>query len=279
MHAISAAPRGAGCRAPLPLAVIDERSQPQQAFRARHDADAVGIQRPGAEQIGACWIVDQAGALLSKSGQEGSAGDARIDFQRRVEDKYRPPYERMPIRVRRRTVLWGTVNPDEGTGYLKDQTGNRRFYPIECGVIDLSGLLAVRDQLWAEAAAAYKAGEKWHLTGEIAEIAKEEQDKRREASPWEMTISSWIDENCRQECTVSEVLNNCLKIPAERQTVAMSRQVGAALRALKWSSITKRVHKGAKPTQVFLSPEKKREHSLAGGPGVQDTFDDWGHGA
>jgi flagellar M-ring protein FliF len=34
-------------------------------------------------------IVDQAGALLSKSGQDGTAGDARIDFQRRVEDKYR----------------------------------------------------------------------------------------------------------------------------------------------------------------------------------------------
>lgn len=36
----------------------------------------------------AVTIVDQAGALLSKSGTD-SAGDARIDFQRRVEDKYR----------------------------------------------------------------------------------------------------------------------------------------------------------------------------------------------
>ncbi|MEI9927784.1 MAG: flagellar basal-body MS-ring/collar protein FliF [Sphingomonas sp.] len=36
-------------------------------------------------------IVDQAGALLSKSGGAAgtSAGDTRIDFQRRVEDKYR----------------------------------------------------------------------------------------------------------------------------------------------------------------------------------------------
>lgn len=33
-------------------------------------------------------IVDQAGALLSKSGTD-TAGDARIDFQRRIEDKYR----------------------------------------------------------------------------------------------------------------------------------------------------------------------------------------------
>ncbi len=34
-------------------------------------------------------IVDQMGALLSKSDEEGSAGDVRIDFQRRVEDKVR----------------------------------------------------------------------------------------------------------------------------------------------------------------------------------------------
>lgn len=37
----------------------------------------------------AVTIVDQMGALLSKSGQESSAGDARIDFQNRVEDKVR----------------------------------------------------------------------------------------------------------------------------------------------------------------------------------------------
>ncbi|UZK65330.1 flagellar basal-body MS-ring/collar protein FliF [Sphingomonas sp. M1-B02] len=39
----------------------------------------------------AVTIVDQMGALLSKSGSAGgaSAGDTRIDFQRRVEDKYR----------------------------------------------------------------------------------------------------------------------------------------------------------------------------------------------
>ena len=36
----------------------------------------------------AVTIVDQAGELLSKSGSD-SVGDARIDFQRRVEDKYR----------------------------------------------------------------------------------------------------------------------------------------------------------------------------------------------
>lgn len=226
------------------------------------------------QQLQGSWCVEV--AELNKM-SKADVGDVK-QFLSRVEDKYRPPYERMPIRVRRRSVLWGTVNPDEGTGYLKDQTGNRRFYPIECGVIDLSGLLAARDQLWAEAADAYRKGEKWFLTGELAEIAKEEQEKRREASPWEVTIQTWLLEQSRDEVTIAEIMSKCLSIPAERQTVALSRQAGAALRALKWTHVVKRPHPGAKPTQVFMSPAARQKHSLAGGPGAQETFDDWGHG-
>lgn len=227
------------------------------------------------QQLQGSWCVEV--AELNKM-SKADVGDVK-QFLSRVEDKYRPPYERMPIKVRRRVVLWGTVNPEEGVGYLKDQTGNRRFYPIVCGAIDLPGLLAARDQLWAEAADAYRRGEKWFLTGELAEIAKEEQEKRREASPWEVTIQTWLMDQSRDEVTIAEIMSKCLSIPAERQTVTLSRQAGAALRALKWTAVVKRPHAGAKPTQVFMSPVARHQHSLAGVPGVQETFDDWGRGA
>lgn len=227
------------------------------------------------QQLQGSWCVEV--AELNKM-SKADVGDVK-QFLSRVEDKYRPPYERMPIRVRRRTVLWGTVNPDEGIGYLKDQTGNRRFYPIECGVIDLSGLLAARDQLWAEAAEAYRQGEKWFLTGELAEVAKEEQDKRREASPWEPVIQAWLVEGGKSQVTIADIINNCLRIPPERQNAAVGRQVGAALRGLKWMSKTIRPYPGAEPVVTFMSPDKFAEHSLAGGPGPKkQTFDDWGVG-
>lgn len=211
------------------------------------------------QQLQGSWCVEV--AELNKM-SKADVGDVK-QFLSRVEDKYRPPYERMPIRVRRRTVLWGTVNPEEGIGYLKDQTGNRRFYPIECGTIDLSGLLAARDQLWAEAAAAYRDGEKWHLTGELAEAAREEQDKRREASPWEPIIGAWLADSGSGVVTISDVFVHALKIPAERQTPALARAIGAAMRGLKWRASRQRPYAGAKPALVFMSPEAYAAQGMA----------------
>lgn len=74
-----------------PSASVIVKLQPGRALsdaQVRSIVNLVASSVPGMKP-GAVTIVDQMGALLSKSGAEGSAGDARIDFQRRVEDKYR----------------------------------------------------------------------------------------------------------------------------------------------------------------------------------------------
>jgi flagellar M-ring protein FliF len=74
-----------------PSASVIVKLQPGRTLsdaQVRSIVNLVASSVPGMKAE-AVTIVDQAGALLSKSGQEGSAGDARIDFQRRVEDKYR----------------------------------------------------------------------------------------------------------------------------------------------------------------------------------------------
>ena len=83
-------------------------------------------------------------------------------FFNRNEDVIRPAYARRENVYRRRTVFVGTVN---GTGFLVDDTGNRRFWTLE---VERCHLLApeVMQQVWAEYYAMYLAGKRWHLDAE-----------------------------------------------------------------------------------------------------------------
>src|SRR5262249_52673601 len=57
-------------------------------------------------------------------------------FSRRT-DRFRPPYGRRMVEAHRQCVFAGSVNNDV---YLKDETGGRRFWPLQCGRIDLDSL-------------------------------------------------------------------------------------------------------------------------------------------
>ena len=54
-------------------------------------------------------------------------------------DHYRPPYGRISQDFPRQCIFGGSINPDVN-GYLTDPTGNRRFWPVGCGFIDIEGL-------------------------------------------------------------------------------------------------------------------------------------------
>ena len=91
----------------------------------------------------------------------------------------------------RQCVFVGTTNADE---YLSDSTGGRRFWPVRCTSIDIDAIARDRDQLWAEAVAAYHAGETWWLDDdELRSAAEAEQEQRRIADPWEAIIAAWLD--------------------------------------------------------------------------------------
>ena len=101
-------------------------------------------------------------------------------FVSRTADRFRPPYGRRLIESPRTCVMWGTTNGDR---YLKDETGGRRFLPVRVGRIDVERLQVDRDQLWAEALAAYQAGEPWWLTDALilVDAEQEQLDRKRSA--------------------------------------------------------------------------------------------------
>ena len=142
--------------------------------------------KDAAQQMRGIWIIEIA-ELDAISRAEVSRIKA---FLTRTTDRYRPPYERYVVEVPRQCVFAGSVNPDT---YLRDETGNRRFWPVRCGTHRSRRASRDRDQLWAEAVVRYRDGAIWWLDEpELIADAKTEQDQRYQADAWDARIDRWL---------------------------------------------------------------------------------------
>lgn len=153
-------------------------------------------------------------------------------FMSRMTDRFRPPYGKRPIDSPRQCVFAGSVN--HGT-YLRDETGGRRFWPVECkaAVIDVDALADVREQLWAEATALYFDGKPWWLDSvELTREAAEEQAERYEGDPWDELIMAWAEQ--RESVSIAEVLSMCLEKKKDLWTQIDKNRVARCLRARGW---------------------------------------------
>lgn len=107
--------------------------------------------------------------------------DQMKEFITRKEDKIRLPYGRRTENFPRQTIFFGTTNSDE---FLKDDTGNRRFWPVEVTRYDFQSILKERDQLFAEALIVYSCGESLYLDNNLSKNqAINEQEKRYVSTP------------------------------------------------------------------------------------------------
>lgn len=97
-------------------------------------------------------------------------------------DSFRPPYGKSVVEMKRHSIICGTTNEDQ---FLRDPTGNRRFWPIECGDIDLDWIEKNRAQLYAEAQHRYISKEKWWI---MPASAAAYQQARMETHPWDMQL-------------------------------------------------------------------------------------------
>lgn len=179
--------------------------------------------KDAASHVQGSWIVEL-GELDTLNRSEVSAVKAFIT--RRV-DKYRPAYGRHSVEQKRSCVFAGTVNPG-ANGYLRDETGNGRWWPVACGVVDLRWLRENRDQLWAEALARYKAEEKWHIT-DLAVLAEatEVQAERAWHDEWEDKIKEWMIG--RDETTILEVAERVFGIPPGKVDHGTHMRLGRCL--------------------------------------------------
>jgi hypothetical protein len=172
-------------------------------------------------------------------------------FITRREERYRPPFGRHDVTEKRQCLFIGTTNQDN---YIKDLTGGRRYWPVKCTLIDVAGLAAVRDQLFAEAVVRFRRGERWWPTAEDeARFFKPQQDKRIEEDPWYPVIAAWVEGRAKEaekarnsstwipsdqptdgRFTVSEVAKGCLGFIGDSRIDAKeARRIGSILRDLR----------------------------------------------
>jgi len=169
---------------------LGKSTMPRALFGAEFFSDQIGdiTSKDGAERIQGTWCVEI--AEMDKFSRVEA--NAIKSFMSQRDDRYRAAYARNTVTRPRRCVFFGTINPD-GVGYLKDSTGNTRFWPVAVKHIDLEGIAADRDQIWAEAVAAYRGKERWWLSAEEEEaFAAPEQDARRDDDVWEPRILDWL---------------------------------------------------------------------------------------
>ncbi len=159
-------------------------------------------------------------------------------FITRQVEIYRPSYGRLDVHEPRQCVFIGTTNK---AVYLRDETGARRFWPVKVGSIDTDALAHDRDQLFAEAVAAFKADEKWWPTSafEQQHVAAE-QEARYEADAWENPIAEYLASlSPDAKITVSGMATAALEMKVERLGTAEQRRIAAILERLGWERLPK----------------------------------------
>lgn len=148
------------------------------------------------------WIVE----LGELDGTFRKADIAKLKaFISQDVDQLRRPYDRLESAYQRRTVFFASVNPER---FLADDTGNVRWWTIPIVNLDYQHGIDVQ-QLWAEVATLYRAGERWWLERE-EEAELEGVNKEHEAiDPLEELLLQRFNWNMRgsgQEMTATDVL-------------------------------------------------------------------------
>lgn len=234
---------------------------------------AQGIKKSTAVKIlGGRWFTDEIadlgtkdsaiqlrGAWLIEIAELASMKSTEIDrlkaFMSRGTDRYRPPYGRRTESFPRQCVFAGTVNDAQ---YLRDATGNRRFWPVACGRIDVESLAEERDQIWAEAVHRYRADHTWWLTeADVLAEAEAAQAERYDGDPWEGKIEEWL--TARRDTTVQQILSECIIKPTGQWTQQDKNRVAKSLRSLGWERFNGRSADGLREWRYRPGPRVQQE--------------------
>lgn len=144
------------------------------------------------EQLQGVWLVE----IPELAGFSKAEVEAVKHYVSKRQDRYRVAFGHRTENFPRQCIFFGTTNKKD---FLKDPTGDRRYWPINVHVqrptkqvfVDLTEYEI--GQVWAEAMELYRKGETLYLPESIEKAAKEMQLKHTEEHPWVGMITEYLD--------------------------------------------------------------------------------------
>lgn len=216
------------------------------------------------EIIGGKWYGEVNSDIASKDFDQGLKGKILVEFgelanlkkadveiiKRKLStriDEYRPSYGRYVEMHPRTCIFVGTTNESE---YLKDPTGNRRFWPMKIVRADTDYIKKYREQFFAEALSRFNAGEKWHeVPWEDAEKIRAE---RIESDDLSEAVLKILDSSQKYKTTYFTALDIWLELGETPVKFIKKEQkrMGAILTYLGYENKTFRLN--GKPTRGWV---------------------------
>lgn len=191
-------------------------------------------RKEAAQHLRGVWIAE----IAEMSATRKADAEALKHFITTTTERYRPPYGRVEVEEPRTCVLVGTTNEET---FLRDTTGNRRFWPVTTGTVQLEAITRDRNQLWAEAVAAFGQGERHYPDKDFErEHITPEQAAREDVDPWEDVLADAIKQE-RSACernkeplhiTLQTLTEKYLRIERGRASANDGRRVAAIMRRL-----------------------------------------------
>ena len=147
--------------------------------------------KTAAEKLQGYWILE----IGELAGLRKAEVETLRSFLSRQNDIYRASFGKRATPHLRQCVFFGTTNAE--SGYLRDTTGNRRFWPVKTpgGGAKHSWELTEEDirQIWAEVLVYVERGEKLYLSASMETLAKVEQREAMESDEREGLVRLYLD--------------------------------------------------------------------------------------
>lgn len=159
----------------------------------------------------------------------------------RRKEEWIEKWKTQPTTYPRRCMLFATTNEER---FLPpDETGQRRWLPVEVAGLDRDRIAADCSQLWAEGAAIWRAhGVQW---AEAEKLAAGRHHKYEATDVWEADIERWLNTPppvipaqlplpppCTRPLALSEVMTGALRIDPSRQDAKAEKRVSRVMRQL-----------------------------------------------